>query len=97
MSAQPVYEEPDPRNPEVIAGLLPPDERVVFLNAYKAAAAAAANDVTRYRDLQRFLGQWRLAADAAHDPRYHEALAEARAATGPGLSLDELDRFRRVG
>ncbi|HEY9412388.1 MAG TPA: DUF6247 family protein [Jiangellaceae bacterium] len=94
MSAQPVHQEPDPRDPQVIHDLLPAEERPEFLRQYEAAADAARTDLAKYRALQTLLARWALTADALNDPAYHEALAEARTATTPGLTPAQLSANR---
>ena len=94
MSAQPVYQEPDPRDPQVIHDLLPAEERPEFLRQYHQALTAAGDDVANYKDLRRCLAKWRLTADALNDPAYHEALAEARDATTPGLTPAQVSANR---
>lgn len=94
MSAQPVHQEPDPRDPQVIHGRLPQAERAAFLRQYRTAADAARDDLGKYRDLQRMLDQWRLVAEAANDPGYRDALNEARAAEAPGMTIEQLAATR---
>lgn len=94
MSAQPVRQEPDPRDPQVIHDRLPAGERPEFLRQYRAAADAARADIAKYRALQDLLARWALTAEALNDPAYNEALAEARAATTPGLSMAQVDAMR---
>lgn len=96
MSAQPIHHE-DPRDPQVIHDRLPAAERPAFLREYRTATQAAREDISRYRDLQRLLTRWALIADTVADPAYNEALDEARAATTPGLTLEQLAATRPTG
>lgn len=94
MSAQPVHQETDPRDPKVIHDRLPRRQRPVFLHEYRAALAEAHGDLARYSTLQQVLSRWHLISEAESDPGYHEALADARSATTAGLSIEELDAIR---
>ncbi|MGW2311874.1 DUF6247 family protein [Actinomadura luteofluorescens] len=62
MSVQPLHQEPDPRDPQVIVDSLPEGERDFFLAQYRERAHAAADDLTGYKALQRFLNVWSIRA-----------------------------------
>ncbi|MFC4056087.1 DUF6247 family protein [Actinomadura syzygii] len=97
MSAYPVHQDPDPRDPQVIHDWLPAAERPEFLREYRDALEAASEDIAKYKDLQDVLTHWLVIADALNDPRYREALERARTAETPGISLDEVAAMRRDG
>ena len=97
MSAQPIHQEPDPRDPQVILERLPEAERPGFLREYREALSVAREDLSKYKDLQKVLIHWQLTVEALNDPAYHQALAEARSATTPGLTLDQVAAMRRAG
>jgi hypothetical protein len=98
VSAQPVYEEPDPHDPAVILGLLPERERATFRGEYRKRAHAAADDMAGYRDLQAFLHRWALRARLLdqrlrEEPDYYENLtrevAAVRAGTAATVPIEE--------
>ncbi|MES9536752.1 MULTISPECIES: DUF6247 family protein [unclassified Actinomadura] len=62
MSVQPLHQEPDPQDPQVIMERLPEQERDFFLAQYRERAHAAADDLTGYKALQRFLNVWSIRA-----------------------------------
>lgn len=96
MSAQPVHEQ-DPFDPVLIHDLLPADEQAAFLRDYRAALTDARDDVAKYQRVRRVLAGWRMTADAHHDPAYHAALVEARAAEAPGMTPGEVEALRLAG
>jgi hypothetical protein len=93
MSELPVNDESGARDPASILRRLPESERESFLAEYRAALDAA-HEVWRYRQLQDVLRRWDLIAFTTSRPGYAEALAEARNATGPGMSIDEITARR---
>lgn len=96
MIPQPLHEEPDPRDPQVILDQLPARERATFLAEYHSAVDAAHNPAG-YQGLRRLLTRWHLIAGALSTPGYHQALEEARAAATPGLTLDQVGAIRSAG
>lgn len=93
MSELPLDDEPGSRDPASILRRLPESEREPFLAEYHAALDAA-HEVWRYRQLKEVLRRWNLVAVTTSQPGYTEALAEARSATEPGLSIDEVSARR---
>ncbi|KAB2349509.1 DUF6247 family protein [Actinomadura rudentiformis] len=87
MSAQPVRQE-DPQDPQVIMRSLPQRERPEFLRQYKAAAAAARDDLGEYKKLKRLLHRWSLAVVATNQPGYYEAIEDAKNGVGDTVPLD---------
>jgi hypothetical protein len=96
MSELPLEDESGTRDPAGILRRLPEPERVSFLAEYRAALDAA-HEVWRYRQLQEVLRRWDLVAVTMSQPGYAEALAEARKATGPGVSIDDITARRAAG
>jgi hypothetical protein len=90
MSAQPVHEEPDPRDPQVIHNRLPEQARAKFLAEYESAAVDAAHDLTRYRALQELLQTWRLLAAAYAKRDFHQRYEDVRAGVGQDIPMDEV-------
>ena len=86
MSAQPVSQE-DPRDPQVILGGLPEQERAEFLRQYHDAVAAA-HDPAGYKRLQQVLHMWSLVVIAANRPGYYEDLAAVRHGAGQAVSAE---------
>ena len=89
MSELPLDDESGTRNPASILRRLPEPERESFLAEYRAALDAA-HEVWRYRQLQEVLRRWDLVTVTTSQPGYSETLDEARNATGPGVSVDEI-------
>lgn len=88
MSAQPVHEEPDPRDPQVILERLPERERPTFLRQYRAAVDAA-HEPAGYGQLQRILHYWSLVVIAVSQPGYYEAREQARRDIGESVPIEE--------
>lgn len=84
MSAQPVHEEPDPRDPQVILERLPEREQERFLAQYTDAAHAAADDVAGYKRLQALLHRWSIRAQVVSQPGYYTEREERREAIQDG-------------
>ncbi len=93
MSELPRDDGADAQDPEQILRRLPESERDLFLSEYRAALDAA-HEVWRYRQLREVLARWELVAIATSQPGYAEALAEARTASAPGLSIDQITARR---
>ena len=93
MSEMPLRDGPGAPDPEDILLRLPEAERELFLAEYRAALDAA-HEVWRYRQLQEVLTRWNLVAIATSQPGYAEALAEARDAATPGVTIDEITARR---
>ena len=89
MSEMPLRGDPGTPDPGDILRRLPGAEHELFLAEYHAALDAA-HEVWRYRQLQEVLARWNLVAIATSQPGYGEALAEARNAATPGVSIDEI-------
>lgn len=89
MSAQPVHEEPDPRDPETILHQLPAKARPKFLVEYRAAVDAAL-DPAGYRALQELLQTWRLLAAAYAKPDFQQRYEDVRDGVGEYVSMDEV-------
>jgi hypothetical protein len=89
MSAQPVHEDPDPRDPETILRQLPAKTRPKFLTEYRAAVAAA-HDPAGYRALQEVLQTWRLLAAAYAKPDFQQRYEDIRDGVGETVSMDEV-------
>jgi hypothetical protein len=87
MSAQPI-EERDPRDPQVILHALPERERDEFLRQYHEAVDAA-HDPVGYKQLQRVLHAWSLAAVATNKPGYYEVLEDAKNGVGEYVSWED--------
>ncbi|REF00371.1 hypothetical protein DFJ69_5903 [Thermomonospora umbrina] len=86
----------DPHDPLVILRALPAQEHAFFLSQYRAKVDAA-HEPAGYGELRDFLHAWSLAAHAMSEPGYAEALNEARTATSPGISLEEMTAMRHAG
>lgn len=95
MSAQPVHEEPDPRDPQVIHDQLPAEVRPAFLSEYRAAVDAA-HDPAGYHALQDTLQTWRLLAAAYAKPDFHQRYEDVRAGVGEYVSMDEVFAHRAL-
>jgi alkylhydroperoxidase/carboxymuconolactone decarboxylase family protein YurZ len=93
MSELPLDDGPGARDPETILRRLPEAERESFLREYRAALDAA-HELWRYRQLQEVLTRWNLVALTTSQPGYAEALAEARSAATPGVTIDEITARR---
>lgn len=89
MSAQPVHEEPDPRDPQAIHDRLPERFRAGFLAEYHTAVEAA-HTFAGYRELQNMLHVWHLRAITYSDPGYDEVLAEVREGRGEYFTLEQV-------
>jgi hypothetical protein len=79
VSAQPIHHQ-DPRDPEVILGRLPEQERAEFLRQYHEAVQAAS-DPAGYKRLQQVLHVWSLAVTATSQPGYYENLTAVQSGT----------------
>lgn len=86
MSAQPVHEDPDPRDPQTILAILPEREHDVFLARYRELAHAAADDITAYRQLEKYLRAWSVRARIVSRPGYYEELEAEREAIVNGTA-----------
>lgn len=94
MTTQPIdHAHGDPNTPEQIVAALPEEERTRFLSEYRTALEAA-HEVWRFQQLQEVLTRWGLKATAYSRPGYTQRRQEAREATTPGVSLEELDARR---
>lgn len=93
MSEMPLRAGSGTPDPEDILRRLPEAEHESFLAEYHAALDAA-HELWRYRQLQDVLARWNLIAIATSQPGYAEALAEARNATTPGVTIDEITARR---
>jgi hypothetical protein len=85
MSAQPVEHYEDPHDPRTILADLPERERPVFIEEYRKATHAAADDLAGYQRLQHILDQWAAKARIlkrvlAQRPNYYEELDASREA-----------------
>ncbi|MFG2001620.1 DUF6247 family protein [Spirillospora sp. NPDC048911] len=89
MSAQPVHQEPDPRDPQAIHDQLPARARAKFLTEYHQAVDAA-HDFAGYRALQDMLKTWRLLAAAYSKPDFHDRYEDVRAGRGQDVPMDEV-------
>lgn len=89
MSALPIHEEPDPRDPQAILARLPEHERDFFLAQYRERAHAAADDVTGYKALQRFLHLWSIRAHAPREDRDLNAEAQEIRDGGPTIPIED--------
>lgn len=89
MSEMPLRDSPGNPDPAGILRRLPEAEHELFLAEYREALDAA-HEVWRYRQLQEVLTRWNLVAIATSQPGYTEALAEARNAATPGVTIDEI-------
>ncbi|GAA3957137.1 hypothetical protein GCM10023085_44570 [Actinomadura viridis] len=88
MSAQPVHQEPDPRDPQVIHDQLPEAARAKFLAEYHAAVDAA-HDFAGYRALQDLLQTWRLLTAAYSKPDFQQRYEDVRHGVGQYVPMDE--------
>lgn len=95
MSAQPVHQEPDPRDPQVIHDRLPEAVRAQFLTEYHAAVDGA-HDLAGYRKLRELLQTWALLATAYAKPDFHERYQDIRGSVGEYVSMDEVLGHRDV-
>lgn len=89
MSAQPVHEDPDPRDPQVIYDRLPEQVRVKFLSEYHAAVEGA-HDLAGYRNLRDLLQTWSVLAAAYAKPDFHRRYEDVRDGVGEYVSMDEV-------
>lgn len=95
MTAQPIHQEPDPRDPEVILAKLPERVRGVFLEEYQVAVDAAHKPVG-YRKLQQMLQTWSVRAMAYSKPDFFDRAEQARAGRGEYFTMEEvLARYQR--
>lgn len=83
-----------PLDPQDIADRLPAAERVMFLAEYEVAMVEAAHELWRYRHVHDVLHRWHLTAVLLAQPGYATALAEAKNATTPGLSPEQVVALR---
>ncbi|TDB83369.1 hypothetical protein E1264_28660 [Actinomadura sp. KC216] len=95
MSAQPVHEEPDPRDPQVIHDQLPERVRAKFLTEYHAAVDGA-HDFAGYRALQQVLQTWRLLAAAYSKPDFQQRYQDIRDGVGEYVPMDEVFSHRQA-
>ena len=89
MSAQPVHQGPDPRDPETILSALPEEVRPKFLAEYHQAVDAA-HDFAGYRALQSLLQTWRMLATAYAKPDFQQRYQDVRAGAGQDVPMDEI-------
>lgn len=79
MTAQPVYDAPDPDDPAEILRRLPARWHSQFLAEYRAALDAA-REVQQWQRLRALLHRWRLRATAYSDPEFERSAQAARRA-----------------
>jgi hypothetical protein len=89
MSAQPVHDAEDPRDPQVILSRLPEDVRPAFLTEYRAAVDTA-KDPAGYRALQQLLQSWSVLAVAYAKPDFTQRYSEVRDGAGDYVTLEEV-------
>ncbi|MGI5422952.1 DUF6247 family protein [Actinomadura luteofluorescens] len=89
MSAQPIHQEPDPRDPQVIHDRLPDQVRAKFLTEYHTAVDGA-HDLAGYRKLRELLQTWALLATAYSKPDFHRRYEDVRDGVGEYVSMDEV-------
>jgi hypothetical protein len=89
MSAQPVHDAEDPRDPLVILSRLPEDARPAFLTEYRAAVDTA-RDPVGYRALRDLLQSWSVLAVAYAKPDFAQRYSEVRDGTGDYVTLEEV-------
>lgn len=89
MTAQPVHQEPDPRDPQVIHNRLPERVRAAFLTEYHAAIDAA-HTFAGYRALQDLLQSWYVRSVAYAKPDFQRRYEEIRDGIGEYSTLDEV-------
>jgi hypothetical protein len=89
MSAQPIHEEPDPQDPQVIHDQLPEPARSQFTAEYQAAVDAA-HDPARYPELRQLLRTWAVLAAAYAKPDFHQRYADMKAGVGETVPMDEV-------
>lgn len=95
MSAQPVHQEPDPRDPETILRQLPGEVRPKFLAEYRAAVDAA-HEPAGYRALQDLLHTWALLAAAYTKPDFQQRYQDVHAGVGEYVGMDEVFPYRQA-
>jgi hypothetical protein len=76
-------------DPESILARLPEHERDFFLTQYRERAHAAADDVTAYKALQRFLHLWSIRAHTPREDRDPAAEAQAILNGAPTIPIEE--------
>jgi hypothetical protein len=89
VSAQPVEQFDDPRDPENILHALPERERDEFLRQYQAAVDAA-HEPAGFRKLQEMLHAWSLVVAASSKPGYYETLEAVQNGTADTVPIQEL-------
>lgn len=89
MSAQPIHQEPDPRDPQVIHDRLPEQVRGKFLTEYHAAVDAA-HTFAGYRALQELLNTWYLRSVAYAKPDFQQRYEEIRDGIGEYSTLEDV-------
>ncbi|TYK45097.1 DUF6247 family protein [Actinomadura decatromicini] len=89
MSAQPIHEEPDDRDPQVIHDRLPESVRAKFLTEYHAAVDRS-HDLSGYRELRELLKTWSVLAAAYAKPDFHQRYQDVRDGVGEYVSMDEV-------
>lgn len=89
MSAQPVHQEPDPRDPQVIHDRLPTQVRATFLTEYHTAVDEA-HTFAGYRALQDLLRSWYVRSVAYAKPDFQQRYEEIRDGVGAFSTLEEV-------
>ena len=89
MSAQPVHQEPDPRDPKLIYERLPEHVRAKFLTEYHAAVDGS-HDLAGYRKLRDLLKTWAVLAAAYAKPDFHQRYEDVRDGAGQYVPMDEV-------
>lgn len=89
MSAQPVHQEPDPRDPMLIYERLPEPARARFVTEYHEAVDAS-HDLAGGRRFLELLHTWSILAAAYSKPDFHERLQDIRAGVGEYVGMDEV-------
>lgn len=96
MSAQPVHDGEDPRDPQTILRDLPEDARPGFLAEYRAAVDAA-KDPAAWPALRDLLQSWSLLAVAYAKPDFTQRYEEVRDSAGDYVTLEEVVARRHSG
>lgn len=89
VSAQPIHQEPDPRDPMAIYDRLPEPARAKFVTEYHAAVDAA-HDFAGYRKFQEMLRTWSVLAAAYSKPDFPQRYQDIAASVGQTVPMDEV-------
>lgn len=93
MSAQPLHQEPDPQDPQVIHDQLPEPARSQFIAEYQTAVTEA-RDPALYPRLRELLRTWSVLAAAYAKGDFQQRLHDIRTGGGQHVPMDEVFAHR---